>query len=215
MSFRDRGRIGVASMLVASALCGCGSSVGSGGSHAAAGGSVSASSESTAGTRAQGATTPAQAAHPTRTNVPKLRQASVPLAGSPVGTAQHVDTGGAQLTVRIVRLIDPLSGSGAALAPGTRAAGVLVEIANAGPAAYDSSATGDFALVVPAGAVTPVFAPHGGCQTPLQDFDNDITAGEHRSGCVAFAVPSGARIVGILFSPHASPQGRLAWRASR
>jgi hypothetical protein len=116
------------------------------------------------------------------------------------------------LTVTIAGLIDPLLGSGAALLPGTRTAGVIVEIANAGPAIYDSSATGDFSLVVSAGVVTPVFAQQGACRTPLRDFDNYITAGEDRRGCVAFSLPAGARILAVRFSPHAAAAGRLTWR---
>ncbi len=135
--------------------------------------------------------------------------------GPPLGTPQHVDAGGARLTVTIVKLIDSLRGSGAALMAGTRAAGVLVEIANAGPAIYDSSATGDFSLVVSAGVVTPVFAQQGVCRTSLRDFDNYITAGEDRSGCVAFAVAIGARILAVRFAPHAAPAGRLTWRVPR
>ncbi len=136
-------------------------------------------------------------------------------SGPPLGTPQHADAAGARLTVTIAKLIDPLRGSGAALMAGTRAAGVLVEIANAGPTIYDSSATGDFSLLVAAGVVTPVFAPQGVCQTPLRDFDNSLTAGEERSGCVAFAVPIGARILAVRFSPHAAPSGRLTWRVPR
>ncbi len=146
--------------------------------------------------------------------VPPKRKLAVQ-AGPPLGAAQHVGAGDSELIVRIAKLIDPLRGSGAALTASTRAAGVLVQIANAGPAVYDSSATGDFSLVVSAGAVTPVFAPRGLCQTPLRDFDNYITAGEHRTGCVAFAVPTGARILAVRFSPHAEPRGTLTWRVSR
>ena len=147
------------------------------------------------------------------TTAPVSGQSSAPPAGPALGTAQSVDARGAKLTVTIAKLFDPLAGSGAALLPETRAAGVLVQISNAGPAVYDSSATGDLSLVVSTGAVTPVFAPHGICQTPLQDFDNDIGPGEHRSGCVAFAVPNGAHILAVRFSPHASPQRALTWRA--
>ncbi len=111
-------------------------------------------------------------------------------------------------------MIDPLLHSGAALLAATRAVGVLVEIANAGPATYDSSATGDFSLVASAGVLTPVFAPHGVCQTSLQDFDNDIGAGQDRSGCVAFAVAAGARILAVRFSPHAAALGSVTWRVS-
>lgn len=136
------------------------------------------------------------------------------LAGAPLGTAQRLRAGGAALTVTVSRVIDPLRGSGVALPAGARAAGVFVQIVNAGPDVYDSSATGDISLVASAGPVTPVFVPRGVCRTPLQDFDNYITGGEHRAGCVAFAVPDGARIMGVRFSPHASARGSLLWRAA-
>jgi hypothetical protein len=130
-----------------------------------------------------------------------------------LGTAQHTETGGAKVTVTVSRLIDPLRDSGAALLPGMRAIGVPVIISNAGPAIYDSSATGDFSMLASSGPVTPVFAPHGVCMTPLMDFDNYITPGESRTGCVAFSVGSHAKIVAVRFSPHGQPQGRLTWSA--
>lgn len=128
-----------------------------------------------------------------------------------VGATQRVDAGGARLNVTLTRVIDPLRGAGAALAPGTRAVGVLVRIVSAGPALYDSSATGDFSLVASAGVVTPAFARHGVCRTPLNDFDRYITAGETRSGCVVFAVATHARVLAVRFSPHARARGRLTW----
>ena len=114
-----------------------------------------------------------------------------------------------------VRLIDPLRNSGAALLSGTRAVAVLVRIANSGPAIYDSSATGDFSVVSSAGVATPVFVPTGICQTPLRDFDNYIVGGDVRTGCVAFAVGSRARVLSVRFSPHAGAAGRLTWRVGR
>ncbi len=188
-------------VLAAISLCGCGA-----GSWPAprAASTTTAASASAAAARSPTVTTDTAA----RVQRPQ------PL-GPPVGSAQPVEAGGAALTVTVTRLIDPLSGSGAALPAGTRAAGVLVRIANAGPAVYDSSATGDISLVVSSGIVTAVFVPQGGCKTPLQDFDNYITAGEQRSGCVAFAVPASAQIIAIRFSPHASAQGRRTWRVPR
>ncbi len=128
-----------------------------------------------------------------------------------IGTAQHVTSQGAALTVTVERVIDPLRGSGAALESGTRAVGVLVEISNAGPAIYDSSATGDFALAASAGPVTPVLATRGICRTPLNDFDSYIEPGERRSGCVVLAVPSRAEVTAVRFDPHAGVTGRLSW----
>lgn len=137
-----------------------------------------------------------------------------PTGAPAVGATQRVDTGGARLSVTVVRVIDPLDGSGAPLPPAARAVGVLVRIANAGPAVYDSSATGDFALVATAGVVTPVLVRRGPCRTPLRDFDNYITAGELRSGCVAFALAATARVLAVRFSPRASARGRLVWRVT-
>jgi hypothetical protein len=116
--------------------------------------------------------------------------------------------------VTVTRLIDPLSRSGAALQPGTRAVGVLVQIVNQGPGIYDSSATGDVSVAPSSGTATPVFAARGICQTPLRDFDNYITPGESRHGCVAFAVGGDAKVLAVRFSPHGQPPGRAAWAAS-
>jgi hypothetical protein len=90
---------------------------------------------------------------------------------------------------------------------------VLVQIENHGPDVYDSSATGDISVVPSSGTATPTFAPHGACQTPLRDFDNYITAGESRHGCVAFAIPSGARVLAVRFSPQGQAAGRATWLA--
>lgn len=131
-----------------------------------------------------------------------------------VGSTQRIHTSGTTLSVTVSRVIDPLLGSGAALVPGTRAAGVVIRIYNDGPGIYDSSATGDVSLVPSSGPVTPVFAAHGICQTPLRDFDNYISAGEMRQGCVALAISAGARVGAVRFSPHGQPPGR-AWLATR
>lgn len=152
------------------------------------------------------------------TSTPPARLASPPArprrrapTGPPVGTAQQTVSDGAHLTVTVERLIDPLRGSGASLTPGTRAVAILVTLVNAGPALYDSSATGDFSLAASRGQVTPVFVPTGLCQTPVEDFDRYMAAGEQRSGCVAFAVPGRAHVVAVRFSPHARRVGRLTW----
>jgi hypothetical protein len=91
----------------------------------------------------------------------------------------------------------------------------VAEIRNDGPGVYDSSATGDFSVVSSSGAARPVFAPTGSCPTPLRDWDNDISEGETRSGCVAYTLPAAARIVAVRFSPHAAALGRAAWLVSR
>jgi hypothetical protein len=131
--------------------------------------------------------------------------------GPPLGTPQQTSSRGAHLTITVQRVIDPLNGSGASLLPGTRAVAITVALSNAGPALYDSSATGDFSVLVSRGTVTPLFVPAGICQTPVEDFDRYMTAGETRSGCVAFAIDDRARVVGVQFSPHAATAGRLSW----
>jgi hypothetical protein len=115
------------------------------------------------------------------------------------------------LAVTVSRVINPLAGSGAALQPGTHAVGVIVRIQNHGPGVYDSSATGDISLVPASGSATPVFAAHGVCQTQLRDFDNYITAGEVRHGCVAFSIENGASVSAVRFSPHGRAAGRATW----
>jgi hypothetical protein len=149
-------------------------------------------------------------AQPTPRPVPSPPRPSHP----PVGATQAVHAGGATLSVAVVRVIDPLRGSGAALLTGTRAVGVFVRIRNNGPGIYDSSATGDISIVPSAGMTTPVFAPHGICQTPLQDFDNYITPGVVRNGCVVFSIQSDAKLLAVRFSPHGEAAGRTTWRAS-
>lgn len=131
----------------------------------------------------------------------------------PVGVTQHVVSQDAGLWVTLRSVIDPLKGSGASLQPGTRAVAVVVQIRNAGPAVYDSSATGDFTVVPSGGTVIPVLATRGMCRTPVEDFDRYITAGEDRVGCVVFAVADGATLAAVRFSPHAGPAGRLVWAA--
>ena len=130
---------------------------------------------------------------------------------APVGSWQRVESRGAALSVRVRAVLDPLTGSGARLQPGTRAVGVVIQIANAGPAIYDSSATGDVRVVTSSGAVTPVLARRGVCRTPLEDFDRYITAGEDRVGCVVEAIATAAAVTEVEFSPHAEAVGRLVW----
>jgi hypothetical protein len=159
--------------------------------------------------------TPSLAAttHPasTRAPAPKTRRA----AHRPrIGATEVIRAGGTALAVTIAHLIDPLSGSGAALQPGTQAVGAIVRIENRGPGIYDSSATGDFSVVPSSGGATPLFAPHGVCQTPLRDFDNYISPGEIRHGCVAFAIDADARVSAVRFSPHGQALGRVTWATS-
>lgn len=128
-----------------------------------------------------------------------------------VGRTEQIRAAGATLSVTVSRLIEPLRDSGAALQPGFRGVGVVVRIRNHGPGVYDSSATGDVSIVPSEGSAMPVFAPRGVCQTPLRDFDNYITAGEVRQGCVAFSIGAGARVLAVRFSPHGRAAGRATW----
>jgi hypothetical protein len=156
------------------------------------------------------ATAPSTRPPPPRTpaHPPRPRRRS----GPRVGATQHVPAPGTTLIVTVTSLIDPLRGSGAKVPHGTRAVGVLVSVRNGGQGGYDSSATGDFSLLSAAGPAAPVFVPEGPCQTPLQDFMNAISAGELRTGCVAFAVPSGQAPSTVRFSPDGGATGhRLSW----
>jgi hypothetical protein len=148
---------------------------------------------------------------PTTSTVPTQ---TVP-ASPPIGSAQHVPAGGTTLSVTVERLLDPLDGSHAALLPHTRAVGVIAVIRNDGPGVYDSSSTGDVSIVPSSGSATPVFVPAGVCQTPLRDWDNEISPGEERSGCVAFALGAKARVADVRFSPHARAAGRATWAVGR
>jgi hypothetical protein len=173
-----------------------------------------------AGCGSQAATTPTPVFHPLRPPTPQPPTPRLPhhVATRPqpkVGVTQRVDAGGTTLSVTVHAILDPLRGSGAALLPGTRAVGVIAEIRNDGPGSYDSSSTGDFSIVASSGPAQPVFAPSGSCATPLRDWDNAISPGEDRTGCVAFTLASAARVTAIRFSPHAAARGRATWLASR
>jgi hypothetical protein len=147
---------------------------------------------------------PATAKHPRRRSTiePKL---------APIGRALRVHAPGTTLSVTIQALIDPLRDSGAAVPPGSHAIAVTAEIVDDGPGSYDSSSSGDFSVVSSSGPALPAFAPRGQCQTPLRDWDNEISPGETRNGCLAYSVPSSARITAIRFSPDAQPRGRVSW----
>jgi hypothetical protein len=135
--------------------------------------------------------------------------------GPPIGQTLRVHAAGTVLSVTINRVIDPLRGSGASLVPGTRAIGVQAVITDDGPGGYDSSSTGDFSVVASPDTARPVFASAGICQTPLRDWDNEISPGETRSGCIAFSVPAHAHVVAVRFSPHAKAHGRATWAVAR
>jgi hypothetical protein len=207
----DRRRVGrvrtaaLASVaLTAAALAGCG------GSH-----SDSATTTATYHPLQPPATSTVPTPVPTFPRVGAAQR--VPAGGTfpRVGAAQRVPAGGTTLSVTVERVLDPLDGSGAALLPHTRAVGVIAVIRNAGPGVYDSSSTGDFSVVPSSGTATPVFAPTGVCQTPLRDWDNEISPGGERSGCVAFALGTKATVADVRFSPHARAAGRATWAVGR
>lgn len=133
-------------------------------------------------------------------------------AGRPIGVPERVRARGASLAIAVTQVIDPLRGSGAALLPGTRAVGVLVRIRNRGPGVYDSSSTGDVSVVASAGPASVASASRGPCMTMDRDFDNQISPGETRRGCVTFAVASGARILAVRFSANGGGAGVGRWR---
>jgi hypothetical protein len=112
--------------------------------------------------------------------------------------------------VTVSTVIDPLRGSGATVPPRMKPVGVVVSVRNAGPGGYNSSDTAAISLGSAAGPASPVFVPAGPCQTPLQDFLNEISAGELRTGCVAFAIPSGQAPTTVRFSAagHATGHSR-------
>jgi len=170
------------------------------------GGARTASSLSATAPATTGSTTSAS------TSRPPPRRRRVRPRGAPVGATQRVHAGTSLLDVTVSRLQDPLSATGAALIPGTRAAAVQVAIRNVGGATYDSTASGDWSLLTTAGQASPLFVRHGVCETPLVDFESLIGVGETRSGCVAFSVPRRARILSVRFSPHSRARGSVAWR---
>jgi hypothetical protein len=136
----------------------------------------------------------------------------VPAHAAPVGRAQRVHAGDATLSVTVSRVYGSLSDTGAALLPGTHAAGVQLTIRNDAGATYDSTASGDVSVITSSGAAAPLFIKQGVCQTPLTDFESLIGVGETRTGCVGFTVPHGARVVGVRFSPHSRAPGTVTWR---
>jgi hypothetical protein len=129
-----------------------------------------------------------------------------------VGSTQRVNAGSSTLSVSVTNVLDPLRDSGAALIAGTRAVGVMVTIRNDSGATYDSSASGDLSVLTSAGPASPLYIKQGVCQTPLTDFESLISVGEEHTGCVGFAVPHGARVVTVRFSPHSRAPGSVIWR---
>jgi hypothetical protein len=127
-----------------------------------------------------------------------------------VGASLRLHTNETTLVVTVRRVIYPLRNSGVVLAPGDRAAGVLVALRNVGHHVYDSSSESDVALRSSSGGLAePSFAARGECATSEIDFLKLVGPGESRSGCVAFDVPGGTRPVAVRFSPEGrGPLGR-------
>jgi hypothetical protein len=143
------------------------------------------------------------------------RSARPPSSLPRIGASQRVPTRGTTMIVTVRSLLDPLRDSGAKLVPGMKAVAILVTVRNAGPGGYDSSSTGDFSLDSAAGQASPLFAPKGVCQTPLQDFMNAIGSGEVRTGCVAFSIPSAQQPTTVGFAPDGGSGGRRRlWSAA-
>jgi hypothetical protein len=132
--------------------------------------------------------------------------------GAPIGATLHVHAGTSTLEVTVARVLDPLTGTGSALVPGHRAAGVQVTIRAVAGSTYDSTASGDWSILSTAGLASPLFVRQGVCKTPLADFESLIGVGESREGCVAFSVPRRARILSVRFSPNSRGRGSVAWR---
>jgi hypothetical protein len=153
------------------------------------------------------------AATRTATHAVHGRPAASAAAGLRLGQAYEVTAGGSFLSVTVTKVIDPLRDSGAALLSGMRAVGVRIKVLNHGPDTYDSSATGDVSLVLSSGVAVATFAPSGACQTPLRDFDNNISPGQTASGCVTFSAPNGAKVLQVRFAPHANKAAaaRYSW----
>jgi hypothetical protein len=207
VSAKDRvARLGTVAVTV---VCGltvvaCGGSGPPGGSS-----STSGSGTSTGGTTAPATTTSTTSSADA---APHHKRPHRVVHGPRVGARQGVHIDGTYLTVTILRVLG-LTNTGSPTLPGTRQVGVELRVANQAGATYDSTASGDFSLVLSAGEAEPLDIRRGICETPLQDFESIVSAGSVRAGCVAFSVPRGARVIGVRFSPHSRPRGALTWRA--
>jgi hypothetical protein len=206
-------RLIAVSMLLAvidGGLVGCGSA-----SSSSTGSPSPASVTTTAPTSAStsiSTSTSASATSSARRRRRPARGRTAPRHAPPIGRAQTVRAGDSILSVTVTKVYDPLTDSGAALLPGTRAAGVALTIRVERGATYDSTASGDVSVVASSGMPAPLFIRQGVCETPLTDFESLIGVGETHSGCVGFAIPHGARIVAVRFSPHSRARGTVTWR---
>jgi hypothetical protein len=127
-----------------------------------------------------------------------------------VGTPQTVAAPTGRLLVTVTAVLDPLRDAGAALPAGDRPVGVPLEL-RVLSGSYDSTASGDVVLRTAGGAAAPAFVSHGTCATQTVDFESEVSAGEQRAGCVAFAVPGHARVIGVGFRPDARATGEAVW----
>lgn len=165
-------------------------------------------------TTTRSGSTPTPSASTTRTS-PAVTKPAAPAHRTPrapalphLGTSRRVPAPGTTLVVTVRSLIDPLRNSGAQVLAGMKPVAILVAVKNAGPGGYDSSSTGDFSLNTAAGKAPPLFVPSGVCQTPLRDFMNAIAAGQLRTGCIAFSIPSDRRPTTVGFAPDGGSSGR-------
>lgn len=114
----------------------------------------------------------------------------------------------------VTKVIDPLAYHGPNVVSGTRPVGVEVRIAVVAGATYDSTASGDWSLQLAhaSAEATPLAVNSGVCETPLVDFESAIYSGDVRTGCVAFSLPSQAKIAAVVFSPHSNAAKAVRWR---
>jgi hypothetical protein len=189
----------VAALGVGATLAGCGGSAGSGSATSSAPPTTVSSSTTSSATSAA-----------TRHKRHRRRRPQLPA----VGQTQQLTAYGSMLHVTVTKLIDPLPYHGDNVVPGTRPVGVEVRIAVVGGATYDSTASGDWSLeLAHTGAdATPLSVNAGVCETQLVDFESAIYSGDVRPGCVAFSLPTHARIAAIVFSPHANAAQAVRWR---
>ena len=133
-----------------------------------------------------------------------------------VGTPLRMRAGATTIVVTPRRVIFPLRGSGATLAPGDRAAGVDLTLRNVGHGVYDSSSESDVRLRSSGGSFAePAFAPGGPCATTEIDFLKEVQPGESRSGCIAFDLLKGTKPVAVQFSPEGRPAAGRTWVVKR
>jgi hypothetical protein len=193
---------------VASAgLAACGGSGSARPSTAGASPSTATSAPTTSTASARGRSPgngPASRARPRQPRRPSVH-------GPKVGTTQSVHAYGAFLHVTVTGVGAVAPGDAATL-PGTRGVAVAVRIADEAGATYDSTASGDFSVIVSRGQTAPLDIRAGACETQLVDFESHLYSGDVRTGCVGFSVPRHARVLGVRFSPHARPPHSVTWR---